>query len=90
MQSSDTNGNFSCLEDVDTSTSQTCSVSENIRLIVYAVLIVLAVILTLIRGGFFYLICVNASRVLHNRMFASALRTPVLFYDTNPSGKPNQ
>ena len=34
----------------------------------------------------FYFICVNASRVLHNWMFASVLRALVRFFDTNPIG----
>ena len=29
----------------------------------------------------------NASRSLHNRMFAAILRAPMRFFDTNPSGR---
>lgn len=32
-------------------------------------------------------ILVNAARTLHNKMFQSVLRTPVLFFDRNPIGK---
>ena len=32
------------------------------------------------------LICLAAARTLHNKMFRSMLRTPMLFFDTNPVG----
>ena len=34
-----------------------------------------------------YLLCFAAARSLHNKMFKSLLRAPVLFFDTNPVGK---
>ena len=34
-----------------------------------------------------YLICLSASRNLHNKMFKTILRVPILFFDTNPIGK---
>ena len=67
--------------------SPTCSLSESKRLITYSLLLVSSLILNFVRGGLFYLVCVNASRVLHNRMFKTILRVPVLFFDTNPSGQ---
>jgi len=33
-----------------------------------------------------FLICHSAARTLHNRMFRSILRAPILFFDTNPVG----
>ena len=69
------------------SNSLTCSLSNNSRLIVYSVLIISSILLNILRGILFYLVCNNAARVLHNRMFETILRTPVLFYDTNPSGE---
>ena len=66
--------------------SLTCSLSRTDRLITYAVLIAACVALNLLRGALFYLVCINASRILHNRMFATILRTPILFFDNNPSG----
>ena len=71
----------------DASDSLTCSLSDNERLITYAVLIVSCVVLNLLRGALVYLVCISASRILHNRMFANILRIPVLFFDNNPSGK---
>lgn len=70
----------------DLSESLTCSLSDTERAITYAVLIASCVALNLLRGALFYLVCINASRVLHNRMFATILRVPVLFFDNNPSG----
>ena len=31
----------------------------------------------------------RAARILHNKMFMSVLRSPVLFFDTNPVGMSN-
>jgi ABC-type multidrug transport system fused ATPase/permease subunit len=68
------------------SDSLACSLAEKKRLLTYGILIVSSVTLNFMRGGAFYLICNNAARVLHNRMFKTILRIPVLFFDTNPSG----
>lgn len=35
----------------------------------------------------FYKICMNASKTLHNRMFANVLKAPMSFFDSNPSGR---
>lgn len=32
-------------------------------------------------------VCMNASKSLHNKMFNCILRTPMKFFDTNPSGR---
>lgn len=69
------------------SDSLTCPLSETKRLTIYAALVVNCVLVNLLRGVLIYIVCNNASRVLHNRMFQSILRTPVLFFDNNPSGK---
>ena len=37
-----------------------------------------------------YVICLNASRNLHNKMFKAILRAPILFFDTNPVGELNE
>ena len=66
-----------------------CSLSNFHRVWTYVGLILSIVILNSLRGILFYFTCVNASRVLHNRMFASVLRAPVLFFDNNPSGMQN-
>ena len=69
------------------SVPSTCFLSTNQRIAIFAGCSMAAVMLSFIRALLFYFICVNASRVLHNRMFASVLRAPVLFFDTNPIGE---
>ena len=68
------------------SVPSTCFLTTNQRIAIYAGCSMAAVVLSFIRALLFYFICVNASRVLHNRMFASVLRAPLLFFDTNPIG----
>ncbi len=65
----------------------TCSLDDDQRRGVYGALIVSLIGFNLLRAVMCYAICVNASRVLHNRMFSSVMRVPVLFFDTNPIGK---
>ena len=65
--------------------SLTCD--DATRLVVYGLLIFAVIVLNLLRGYLFYLVCNNAARILHNKMFRAILRTPVLFFDTNPSGE---
>ena len=73
--------------DSELSDSLTCSLAEEKRILTYGVLIVSNLLLNFMKGGAFYLVCNNAARVLHNRMFEAILRIPVLFFDTNPSGE---
>ncbi|KAJ8946513.1 hypothetical protein NQ318_004648 [Aromia moschata] len=54
---------------------------------IYTLLIIAAIILTCIRSFLFYKICMNASKLLHNQMFANILRAPMRFFDTTPSGR---
>ena len=39
------------------------------------------------RSVLFFYVCVNAAKILHNRMFGAVLRAPIRFFDTNPIGK---
>ena len=64
-----------------------CFLSTNQRIGIYAGTTAAAIFLNFARSITFYFLCVNASRVLHNRMFAAILRAPVLFFDTNPIGE---
>lgn len=54
---------------------------------IYTLLILGAVILTSLRSTLFYKVCMKASKTLHNKMFASILKAPMVFFDTNPSGR---
>ena len=64
-----------------------CLLSTNQRIGIYAGTTAAAILLSFARAITFYFVCVNASRVLHNRMFVAILRAPVLFFDTNPIGE---
>ena len=66
--------------------STLCLLDSNDRLYIYSGITAASVFASFTRTlGFIYL-CVSASRVLHNRMFGAVLRSPVLFFDTNPIG----
>ena len=65
----------------------TCLLSTNQRIGIYGGATATAILINFARTISCYFLFVNASRVLHNRMFAAVLRTPMLFFDTNPIGK---
>ncbi|XP_031416224.1 ATP-binding cassette sub-family C member 4-like isoform X2 [Clupea harengus] len=54
---------------------------------VYAGLTGAAVLFGFLRSMVFFKVLVRAAQTLHNRMFTSILRTPVLFFDVNPIGR---
>lgn len=56
-------------------------------LYIYGFLIIAVIFVTLLRGYFFFGICMRASKNLHDRMFAAILAAPCRFFDTNPSGR---
>ncbi|CAH1105116.1 unnamed protein product [Psylliodes chrysocephalus] len=53
----------------------------------YAVIIALAVILTIGRSFLFYKTCMLSSINLHYTIFNKLLKAPMKFFDTNPSGR---
>ncbi|KAG8034821.1 hypothetical protein G9C98_007897 [Cotesia typhae] len=56
-------------------------------LYIYGILIALCVIMTTARNLLFYKICMNASKNLHNSMFACLLQAPMKFFNTTSSGR---
>ena len=50
-------------------------------------LTVSAVLFGIARSLFVFYVLVSSSQTLHNQMFESILRAPVLFFDRNPIGK---
>ena len=64
-----------------------CRLTDEARLGVYGGITVISIALNFLRTVMFYLICLNASKVLHNRMFAAIIRVPMRFFDINPSGE---
>ncbi len=64
----------------------TCLLSTQERIATFAGTLVGVLVLNFLKTFLFFTICINASRVLHNRMFGQVLRTPMVFFDTNPIG----
>ncbi len=64
----------------------TCLLSTEERIATFAGTLGGVLLLNFCKTVLFFSICINASRVLHNRMFRCVLRTPMLFFDTNPIG----
>ncbi|KAF8767898.1 Multidrug resistance-associated protein 4 like [Argiope bruennichi] len=56
------------------------------HLSVYAGLVLIVFLLSLLRTTCFFHMCMKASRNLHNKMFRCVLRSPVSFFDSNPVG----
>ncbi len=52
----------------------------------YGALLVAVWVLSIARSVLFYVILLRAATVLHNKMFISVLRSPILFFDTNSVG----
>jgi len=80
-------GGDSCGAGNDSSSdSDSYDLSTNERIGIYGGIVFIAIILVFSKTILNYLFCISASRNLHNKMFRSILRTPVLFFDTNPVG----
>jgi len=60
--------------------------STNQRIAIYGGIVLASIVVVTSKTVLNYLICITASRNLHNKMFRSILRSPVLFFDTNPVG----
>ena len=53
---------------------------------VFTILIVCVFIFSMVRTIHYFLMCMISSINLHNRMFQSIIRAPLLFFDQNPVG----
>ncbi|GFY48387.1 hypothetical protein TNIN_211863 [Trichonephila inaurata madagascariensis] len=62
-------------------------VNTPFNLSVYAILVFIVFVLSLLRTTTFFQMCMKASRTLHNKMFRCVLRSPVSFFDSNPVGR---
>lgn len=82
-------GGESCAGGMENSSdSNSYDLSTNQRIGVYGGFVFSSVLLIFCRTILSFLICLAAARVLHNKMFKSILRAPILFFDTNPVGMP--
>ena len=70
---------------VDTSSAFDLSTHQNIG--IYGGIVAFTVFIVTMRAVLCYLVILAASRSIHNKMLMAVLRTPVLFFDTNPVGE---
>ena len=68
-------------------TRSTCNLSNNQRIGVYSGIIGSLIIFGVLRVVLFILLMLNSSTAVHNKMFSKILRSPILFFDTNPIGQ---
>ena len=54
---------------------------------IYGGIVAFTVFVVTMRAVLCYLVILAASRNIHNKMLIAVLRTPVLFFDTNPVGE---
>ncbi|KAM5180099.1 ATP-binding cassette sub-family C member 4 isoform 1-T1 [Mantella aurantiaca] len=67
--------------------TETEKLNNNLYLGVYAGLTVATIIFGFLRSVLMFQVLVSAAQALHNQMFQSLLRAPVLFFDRNPIGR---
>ena len=60
------------------------------RIAIFGAILASASIITLLKELFGMITCLNASRILHNKMLSAILQAPILFFDTNPVGEYQQ
>ena len=81
-------GGDSCGVDSDNSSdSDPYDLTTNQRIGIYGGIVFGSVSLVMMRSVLSFLICIASARNLHNKMLNAILRTPVLFFDTNPIGE---
>ena len=64
-----------------------CELTTDQRVGIYSGITGSLLLLALGRIVLLYIVLMKAARVLHNRMFQTVLRAPILFFDTNPVGE---
>ena len=68
-------------------TSSSFSLTTHQRIGIYGGIVAFAVFVVTLRIVLCYLVIMAASRSLHSKMLTAILRSPTLFFDTNPVGK---
>lgn len=61
--------------------------TRNRYIYIYTAFIIGCIVLTTFRAMFFYKVCMNASKNLHNSMFSNVIQATMRFFDTNASGE---
>jgi len=79
----------SCSPENENTTLNTSAVdlTTHQRIAIYGGIVGGSISIVILRAVLAFVICLAAARNLHNKMFKSVLRTPILFFDTNPVGK---
>ncbi|XP_025056144.1 multidrug resistance-associated protein 4 isoform X5 [Alligator sinensis] len=67
--------------------NETVHLDLTLYLGIYAGLTVVTILFGIIRSLLVFQVLVNAGQILHNKMFQSILKAPVLFFDRNPIGR---
>nr|XP_056718111.1 ATP-binding cassette sub-family C member 4 [Euleptes europaea] len=67
--------------------NETRTLDLNCYLGIYAGLTVATILFSVLRCLLMFHVLVNAAQTLHNKMFVSILKAPVLFFDRNPIGR---
>ena len=62
-------------------------VPQHFNLLIYTVIVFAVFICGLLRALFTFFSMLASSRHMHNDMFASVVRSRMIFFDTNPIGK---
>ncbi|CAF3897729.1 unnamed protein product [Rotaria magnacalcarata] len=60
---------------------------RNQRFIIYCAILLVVALLTLLRVVATKFMCLNAGRVLHDKMLQRIIRCPIIFFDMNPLGR---
>ncbi|CAF1101378.1 unnamed protein product [Adineta ricciae] len=60
---------------------------RNNKFHIYSGIVILFIVISLFRTILIQYMFLNASRILHNKMFHRIIRTPIEFFDTNPIGR---
>ena len=62
-------------------------IGARIGLGVYIGLTLLGVVIRFTRSQLYRQVTMSSSRALHDQMYTAVIRSPVLFYDSNPKGR---
>uniref|UniRef100_A0A8C0B8P8 ATP binding cassette subfamily C member 4 n=1 Tax=Buteo japonicus TaxID=224669 RepID=A0A8C0B8P8_9AVES len=71
----------------DNGTNETEHLDLNFYLGIYAGVTVATILFGIVRSLLVFQVLVNSGQTLHNKMFQSILKAPVLFFDRNPIGR---
>lgn len=60
---------------------------KNFFILIFGGMVLLSYCLALLRGIVLRMLYLKSSNALHNRMLHAVLRTPILFFNSHPSGR---